>query len=110
MLAHPVVEDREGNLVNPLRYWLWRLGGRREKFLQALAYVDFDWVMAAALRGVGDADAAYDYTRESLRRLHRLMYADGQPNEPRRPKLGECAEPGCPNQTTRLRCREHERA
>lgn len=106
--AHPASEDHDGALLNPLRYWLWRMSGGRERFLHALAMVDFDWVMAANLRFVGDPDAAYDYTRESLRRLHRLMYADdGTPNEPRRPKFGDCARHGCPNKTARLFCAEH---
>ena len=110
LTAHPAQEDRDGQLVSPLRFWLWRMGGSRAKYLYLLSYVDFDWIVAANLKGLADADAAHDYTRECLRRLHRLMYSEsGVANEPHRAVKGDCAEPGCPVKTTHLRCPEHER-
>jgi hypothetical protein len=109
LTAHPAQEDHEGNLVSPLRFWLWRMGGKRARYLHALAFVEFDWIMASALRGIHDADAAHDYTRTCLKRLHVLMYApDGTPTEPRRATTGDCAEQGCSRRTTHLRCPEHE--
>ena len=111
LTAHSAQVDRDDELVSPLRFWLWRLGGERARYLHALAFLDFDWIMAAGFKGVADADAAHDYTRECLRQLHHQMYADdGTPNEPRRPEKGRCAEQGCPNKTVKLRCQEHENA
>jgi hypothetical protein len=108
LTMHPAAEDDAGGLRSPLRYWLWRLGGGRERYLHALAMVDFDWVTASNLRLVGDRDAAHDYTRESLKRLHRLMYDDhGLPREPRRLKFADCAALGCTERTPRLFCRAH---
>ena len=110
LTAHPAAEDRDGNLIDPLRFWLWRMG-RRGAFLYTLACVDFDWHVAARHWHVFDDDAAHDYTRESLRRLWRMMYGpDGQPNEPRRTKKARCAADGCREKTTRLYCSEHTRA
>jgi len=109
LTAHPSAEDRDGQLVSPLRFWLWRLGGSRAAYLRLLAYVDCDVTRAANLHGIASADVAHDYTRECLRRLYRLMYAEsGVPNEPRRDVRRDCAEPGCPVRTTRLRCPQHE--
>ena len=98
LTAPPDQEDKEGNVISPLRYWLHQMGttgraGRRARFLFILASIDFDWNMAARIHGIYDSDAAHDYTRATLGRLWRLMYsvgkgADGQPmvfvNEPRR--------------------------
>ena len=107
LTAHPAAEDRDGQLLRPLLYWVWRMPTQRQWFLKRLIAVDFDWRWAARLSLIGCDDAAHDFARESLRRLYRSMYTNGQPNEPHRPKLGDCAEPGCPNRTTRLRCPEH---
>jgi len=123
LTAHPAAEDRDGQLLSPLRYWLWRVecleaksNGRRATFLANLAYLDFDWKRAAVYAGVLDHGAAHDYAVASLRRLWLLMYVVNKdargvpvtvPTEPARPKLGECAEPGCRARTVRLRCTDH---
>ena len=109
LTAHPAAENSEGELLSPLRFWLWRLGGNRARYLYMLGYLSGDWVAAGNLKGIADMDVAHDYTRECLRRLHQLMYADdGTPCVPRRAVRRDCAEPGCPNKTTRLRCAAHE--
>ena len=109
LTAHPAAEDREGNLLSPLRYWMWRLRDPRYAFLLRLIATEFDWRWAGRLSLVAEEQAAHDYCRETLRRLHRLMYTDdGQPTVPYRPKLGECAKRGCDNKTTRLLCVDHD--
>jgi hypothetical protein len=101
LTAHPCAEDKEGYLLSPLRFWLWRMSRfskLRARYCFILASCNFDWTMAARVQGVFDSDAAHDYTRETLHRLWRLMYhvapgADGHPaiflNEPRRELRGK---------------------
>lgn len=120
LTMHPATEDRDGELRSPLRYALWVMGGpgaesqgpdrrtRRGAYLTALAALDFDWRRCAGLWGILNEQAAYDYTRESLRQLRAKMYdRSGIPIQPRRRKLAECRHEGCRQRTDRRFCRDH---
>jgi len=82
LLAHPGSTDREGDIKNPYRFWLWSManGGRSGRvgaeYLYRLACLDGDWLAAARtftpLTAEGE-HLARAYAIATLRRFWRRM-------------------------------------
>ena len=101
LMGAPGALDRDGNVKNPYRFWLWRMKGEGRQsrvaadFLYRLACLRYDWL--AAVRTItpltDDGEVvARAFAEDALRRFWRLMQSDPHYHQPRKSEAQHAAE------------------